>query len=215
MIDSRSSSGRLIPASSRLVALTQEAHDCRACSTMEGQPHVLSDANGPVPCAIMLVGEAPGRLGASRSGVPFSGDESGRRFERLLAAAGWERNQVFVTNAVICGPVDAQGRNRTPTASEVTRCSRFLSRQVNLVDPVLVVAMGAVALRALALVSRHQLMVRDAVHDPLQWYGRWLAAAYHPGARAAVHRSFVDQLDDFRRLGTWLAGVNGETGVFQ
>lgn len=180
---------------------------------MAGQIPILSEASGPVPCSVMLVGEAPGRRGATRTGIPFNGDATGQRFDRLLDAAGWSRSDVFITNAVLCGPLDARGRNRPPRNDEVSRCSSWLSRQVEIVDPVLVVALGTVALQALRLVSHHELRVRNACDDAINWNGRWLAAAYHPSARAAIHRSFEAQLDDFRRLGQWLMNLNGGRGA--
>ena len=170
---------------------------------MEGRLRILSRLNGPPDARIMLVGEAPGRLGAARTAVPFAGDESGRRLDRLMAAAGWSRHEVFISNAVLCNPLDGSGRNRPPRASELVNCRAWLQSQIDLIDPALVVALGAVALKSLAGIEPHPLTVRDSANPPLSWYGRHLAAAYHPSARAAIHRPFDLQLDDFRRLGEW------------
>jgi DNA polymerase len=153
----------------------------------------------------MLVGEAPGRLGAGKSGVPFAGDESGRRLDALLAAAGWRRDEVFITNAVLCNPLDGLGRNRCPAPREVRACSYWLERQIEVVDPLLVVALGTVALKALDSIAPHELHVRDAGQPPMPWHGRHLAAAYHPGARAAIHRPVALQREDFARLGAWMS----------
>jgi uracil-DNA glycosylase family 4 len=170
---------------------------------MDGRIRVLSTANGPCPAQIMLVGEAPGRLGAERSGEPFAGDESGRRLERLITAAGWRRAEVFITNAVLCNPQDTQGRNRPPRMREVTNCTCWLARQVELVDPILVVALGRVALRALQRTAHHEIALRDAGAPPVRWNDRWLAVTYHPSARAAIHRPLERQLADFEALGDW------------
>lgn len=169
----------------------------------------MSARNGPHDAAIMLVGEAPGRIGADRSGVPFLGDESGRRLEALLVGAGWSRESVFITNAVLCNPRTERGTNRRPTAAERQTCSHWLARQIAVVDPMLVVALGAVALAALNEVQPHDLHVRDAGHRPVPWNGRWLAAVYHPGARAAIHRPVLDQQRDFATLGEWVRSVSG------
>ena len=89
--------------------------NCAACPAMGCRP-VLSPANGSAGAGVLFVGEAPGRFGAGRTGVPFQGDVAGQRFERLLAEAGLRRAEVFVTNAVLCNPRTADGRNDRPRA---------------------------------------------------------------------------------------------------
>jgi uracil-DNA glycosylase family 4 len=133
--------------------------------------------------------------------VPFHGDESGRRFELLLAIAGLARDDVFVTNAVLCNPLDASGRNRRPKASEVAQCGAFLRRQIEVVDPEVVVALGVVALEALGRIESHGVTLRDGCGRPVGWMGRRLVALYHPGRRALVHRDEASQREDWRGLG--------------
>ena len=164
--------------------------------------HVLGPANGPAlpGKGVMFVGEAPGRLGAGRSGVPFLGDESGRRFESLLDLAGLRRDAVFVTNAVLCNPVDERGRNRRPRAADVARCLPFLRAQIEVVDPEVVVALGGVALAALGRVEAHGLSLREHAGAWVPWFGRRLAVLYHPGRRALVHRGEAQQRADWLRL---------------
>ncbi len=183
-----------------LATLVSEVQGCFACGGM-AHCHTLGGGNGPFGASVLFVGEAPGRFGAGRSGVPFQGDESGRRFESLLAVAGLRREDVFVTNAVLCNPLDAGGRNRRPKTSEVKRCSDFLRRQVEVIDPLLVVALGGVALDALGRIEGHRLSLRDGCAAPGAWFGRTLVAVYHPGRRALVHRNEARQLEDWRRLG--------------
>lgn len=166
-------------------------------------------ANGPVPAPVMCVGEAPGRLGAGRTGVPFSGDVAGARFERLLGEAGLRRVDVFVTNAILCLPVDGAGRNRAPRRTEVQACGRWLEETLRLVDPALVVAMGTVALYALALIQPHGLVVSNAGEPPAWWFGRKLATVYHPAARSQVHRPWDRQVEDWRAIGTFVRGLEG------
>jgi uracil-DNA glycosylase family 4 len=171
---------------------------------------VLSAANGPVPAEVLLIGEAPGRFGAGRTGVPFLGDEAGRRFELLLAAAGLTRAEVFISNAILCLPLDSRARNRTPNRGELANCAPWLSRTIDVVAPQLVVAIGRVALEALRRIAPHGLQLSDAGRPPVEWGARRLAVAYHPGARAQVHRSWDDQLDDWRALGEWLVESRDE-----
>jgi uracil-DNA glycosylase family 4 len=164
---------------------------------------VLSEANGPGSAKVMFVGEAPGRFGAGRTGVPFSGDVAGERFERLMAEAGLPRADVFVTNAVLCVPVDGGGRNRRPRPAEVRACLSWLEDTVRVVDPALVVAMGTVALRALSMIEAHGLVVSNAGEPPVPWFERELAAVYHPAARSQVHRPWARQVEDWRAIGAF------------
>jgi len=146
----------------------------------------------------VFVGEAPGRLGADGSHLPFHGDKSGHNFESLIEQVGISRYQVFVTNAVLCNPKDGAGNNATPTVSEVSNCAPFLKEQIELLNPDIVVSLGAVALNACSIVSPHSLTLKTAVRTSNYWFGRKLIPAYHPGQRAIVHRSFANQLADYQ-----------------
>lgn len=168
---------------------------------MCGSVRVLSYANGPTTAPLMFVGEAPGRMGADRTAVPFHGDVAGDNFEKLLDLAGLRRASVFVTNAVLCNPRDADGNNSPPTAQEVERCAHHLRAQIEVVQPRLVMTLGAVALDATRLVESHDLSLRDSVRSANKWFGRLLLPLYHPGARAMVHRSFANQTADYYFVG--------------
>jgi uracil-DNA glycosylase family 4 len=183
-------------------ALCRRVAACRDCPAVR-HVHVLGPANGPPDARVMFVGEAPGRLGAARTGVPFTSDQSGRRFQELLALAGLRREEVFVTNAVLCHP-DGGGRNRRPSPAEVRACSRWLSAQLDLVQPQLVVTLGEVALRALGLLSPHPYLLRRHVGQALPWAGRRLLPLYHPSPRTANRRPPAQQAEDFRRLGEFV-----------
>ncbi|HET7036102.1 MAG TPA: uracil-DNA glycosylase [Thermomicrobiaceae bacterium] len=194
-------------AETAYAALSARAAGCRRCPRMEGRRRVLGAVNGPLGARALFVAEAPGRLGADRTGVPLSGDQSGRNFAALLAASGLRRDEVFVTNAVLCNPRDAQGRNAPPSPAEIRSCSGFLRETIAVVDPLVVVALGASALRALALLAPHELRLARDVARPARWGERWLVALYHPSPRAQLHRPFGRQLDDFRALGSFLASL--------
>jgi uracil-DNA glycosylase family 4 len=184
--------------------LVDDAKRCRACPRMEGRVRLLGPANGPLHPRVCFVAEAPGRLGGDRTAIPLCGDQSGRNFERLLAEAGLDRASVFITNAVLCNPRDAAGRNAPPRTTEIRNCSHFLAATLDLLHPPYVVALGAVALRALALIEPHGATLAANVGDAISWHDRWLVPLYHPGPRAQLHRPFAKQAEDFRRLGSLL-----------
>lgn len=179
---------------------------------------MLSRAAGPLQSLIMFIGEAPGRLGADTYEIPFHGDKSGHNFEDLLAFAGLNRSQIFVTNAVLCNPKAESGNNATPTRKEIQNCSGYLEEQLLLLQPKIVVTLGAVALEALKSVSPHELTLSGSVRTKNSWFERILIPLYHPGARAMVHRSMANQRSDyqfvaeeFRRLGSKKRVQSGRT----
>src|SRR5947208_9262460 len=146
----------------QFIALAAEAAACNRCSAMCGRTAVLSALNGSVAARVMFIGEAPGRKGADRTRIPFSGDQSGRNFDRFLASIGLERSQIFITSAALCNPRTTTGANRRPTTSEVRNCSNFLKRTIELIDPRVIVTLGGVALDALKLVHYHELNLSEA-----------------------------------------------------
>lgn len=180
--------------------LVMEANACGLCPRMANSRRVLSDLNGPWKAEVLFVAEAPGRLGAEVTGIPLFGDRTGDRFEELLGAMGWRRCSVFITNAILCNPRDEAGNNDTPSRREVTNCSGWLRRTIELVDPILVVALGRSALEALKLIADHQCELRASAGRIFCWNNRKLGVLYHPGPRTTVHRSWGKQLEDARQL---------------
>ncbi len=148
-----------------------------------------------------MVGEAPGRLGAERTGVPFSGDASGRRFEALLAAAGWTRRDVFITNAVLCNPRDPAGRNRPPTRTELAACHDHLEATLAVVEPRVVVALGRRALAALGTVHPHHVGAATPPGELAPWRERqWIGWLFHPSPLTQTRRTLDTQRGDWQRL---------------
>ena len=178
--------------------LVNDVRSCFACAYMN-HVHVLAGSNGPLDARVMFIGEAPGRLGAARSGVPFTSDQSGLRFQRLLAEAGLHREEVFLTNALLCNPL-RNGANRPPRRRELAACARWLDTQIRLVDPPLVVTLGTAALEALRIIERHPFALSRDAGRALRWRGRTLVPLYHPSPRTAGRRPFSQQLEDFGSL---------------
>lgn len=214
-----------------LNSLARQVQYCDLCERMCHRTRVLSAANGEVYARVVFVAEAPGRLGADRTGVPLHGDRTGDNFETLLGNIGWNRADVFITNAVLCNPRDEKGNNAPPSRREIANCAVHLEMTLNLVNPDVVVALGAVAMDALSSISPLRVTLRDGVGKPLDWNGRLLVPMYHPGPRALIHRSMLQQRADYvalsklvdprtglkgrrRRADVWNSGRNlsGEVG---
>jgi len=125
----------------------------------------------------MIVGEAPGEQEDLR-GEPFVGP-AGRLLDRMLAALSLTRQpaepqqQVYIANALKCRPP----RNRNPEPAELAQCIPYLERQVALVQPRVVLAMGRFAVQALLGSDEPIGRLRGRVHD---WQGRPLVVTYHP-----------------------------------
>ena len=185
----------------QFAALVAEAAGCRLCPAMCGRTAVLSERNGRPGALVMFVGEAPGRQGGDRTRVPFSGDQSGRNFSRYIASVGLRREQLFITNAALCNPRSETGANRKPTRLEVENCSRFLRRQLEVVDPSVVVTLGAVSLAALRAVEYHPFTLKENVGQVHAWHGRLLVPLYHPSPQVlASHRREAAQLEDYKQV---------------
>jgi len=184
----------------RFEDLVASVQHCDICPRLSERTKVLSEVNGNLEAKVIFVAEAPGRLGADRTGVPLYGDKTGDNFERLLGNIAWQRAQVFITNAVLCNPRQENGNNGTPTVEEIANCSAYLEMVISLVQPEVIVSLGATALQALELISPHGLNLRERVGELIPWFGVKLFPLYHPGPRALVHRPLAKQRSDFMRL---------------
>ncbi|WP_333985664.1 UdgX family uracil-DNA binding protein [Burkholderia orbicola] len=180
---------------------------CRRCALWEHATQPVPGA-GPVDAPIMLVGEQPGDQ-EDRAGLPFVG-AAGRMLDRALDEAGIERAHVYLTNAVKHFKWEPRGKRRlhkTPAQREVAACRYWLERELQAVQPRVVVALGATALRAVlqdndATLERTRAPVRT--ED-----GRLVVATYHPSyvlrtrgadSREHAYRTLVDALRTASRL---------------
>lgn len=190
--------------------LVDEVASCRLCERMKNSARILGHGVGNLSAEIMFIGEAPGRLGADQTHIPFHGDTAGANFEDLLDFVGLSRGDIYVSNAVLCNPRDVKGNNSTPSPDEIGNCSPFLEKQIAIVDPKIIVTLGATALRALENLERHGLSLRDHVRTANPWHGRTLIPLYHPGQRAMIHRSFANQRSDYQFVVDVLAKITGK-----
>ena len=179
--------------------LVSEAAVCTRCPAMCGRTAVLSELNGSPKARVMFIGEAPGRKGADRTRVPFSGDQSGANFDRFLSSIGLTRKEIFITSAALCNPRSETGANRKPTRKELENCSGFLRRAIEVVDPRVIVTLGSVALEALKRIQYHELNLKESAAQIHSWSDRVLVPIYHPSPQVlASHRREAEQLQDYQ-----------------
>ncbi len=187
--------------SAEFETLIAEAAACVSCPAMCERAAVLSKLNGSLNARVMFIGEAPGRKGADRTRIPFSGDQSGKNFDRFLAAAKLKRSEIFITSAALCNPRTATGANRRPSAAELRNCSSYLRRAIDLVDPKVIVTLGGVALEALKLIENHDFTLREDAATVREWKGRTLIPLYHPSPQVLItSRDANQQLSDYKMV---------------
>ena len=157
-------------------ALRAAVAGCRACGLCEGRQQTVFGIGHP-RAHCMVVGEAPGEQ-EDLAGEPFVGP-SGQLLDRMLAALGLSRGdadparQVFIANTLKCRPP----RNRNPSTEELATCQPFLERQVALVQPRVILAMGRFAVQSLLGSDEAIGKLRGRLH---QWRGVPLVVTYHP-----------------------------------
>jgi DNA polymerase len=159
-------------------ALREAVAGCRACGLCATRTQTVFGA-GDERAHWMVVGEAPGEQ-EDRQGEPFVGP-AGQLLDRMLAALGLTRSadetdparQVYIANTLKCRPPG----NRNPQPEELARCEPFLARQIELVRPRLILAMGRFAVQALLRSSEPIGKLRGRVH---RYQGVPLVVTYHP-----------------------------------
>lgn len=162
-----------VPAANRAAALQlirDEIGDCTRCALHTGR-NKLVFADGDPAARLMFVGEGPG-ADEDASGLPFVG-KAGQLLNNMITAMGLRREEVYIANVVKCRPPG----NRTPEPEEANTCSPFLFRQIDVVRPQVLVALGATA--ATYLLGQRQPLagLRGRVHA---FRGTQLIVTYHP-----------------------------------
>ncbi|MBI4853158.1 MAG: uracil-DNA glycosylase [Acidobacteria bacterium] len=191
--------------------LASQAAECRLCPRLQDRRAVLSHLNGTLHPLVMFIGEAPGQKGADRTRIPLVGDISGRNFDLFLTATGLSRQEIFITNAVLCNPRE-DDCNVRPNNQEIKNCKPFLLRQIELLQPPIIATLGAVALSSLKQIEPHKLTLKD-VGKAFDWYGRKLVPLYHPSPHVVNgHRRANEQLLDYKVIVDILMTTNNSSG---
>jgi uracil-DNA glycosylase len=148
------------------------AHDCTRCTLAEARTNVVFGSGSPA-ADVMIVGEGPGQQ-EDEMGVPFVG-RSGQLLATLLGEIGLARDEVYIANVVKCRPP----RNRDPRSDEIDACKGYLRRQIELVDPTVVVTLGNFSTKLLLRTEVGITRMRGIVYE---WWGRYLVPTFHPAA---------------------------------
>jgi DNA polymerase len=163
-----------VPAADRaaaLLAIQQEIGDCTRCPLAYAGRRKIVFGDGSPSARLMFVGEGPG-ADEDAQGIPFVG-KAGQLLNNMIAAMGLAREQVYIANIVKCRPP----ANRVPEPVEANTCSQFLLRQIDVVQPEIIVALGATAAMYLLGVKQSLSSLRGRWHV---CRGAKLAVTYHP-----------------------------------
>jgi len=155
-----------------LDALAAIAHDCTACSLAENRTNVVFGA-GSGTADVLIVGEGPGQQ-EDEQGLPFVG-RSGQLLDTLLREIDLQRKDVYIANVVKCRPP----RNRDPHPDEIDACKGYLKRQIELIDPTVVVTLGNFSTKLLLNTATGITRMRGRAYE---WWGRFLVPTFHPAA---------------------------------
>ena len=168
--DSRAATPATGEGRRELEVLSAEAAACTRCRLSEGRQNVVFGVGNPA-ADVVVVGEAPG-MEEDRTGKPFVG-RAGKLLDLLLLSAGFPREQVYICNVLKCRPPD----NRDPRPDEVEACATYLHRQLELIEPRVLLAVGKFAAQTLAGSEESIGKLRGRVHA---YRGIPLVATYHP-----------------------------------
>ncbi len=156
--------------SAALAAIREEIGDCQRCTLCEQRNQIVF-GDGDPNAELMFVGEGPG-ADEDEQGLPFVG-RGGQLLNNMITAMGLSREQVYIANIVKCRPPE----NRVPEFDEAATCTPFLFRQIDVIRPRMLVALGATAATYLLAGKSSLASLRGRIHD---CRGSKLIVTYHP-----------------------------------
>jgi uracil-DNA glycosylase len=171
MSDLRSTAAPSADPAIALSLIREDIGDCTRCRLhKQGRKQIVFGVGNP-SAELMFIGEAPG-ADEDQQGEPFVG-RAGQLLNNMIKAMGLRREYVYIANIIKCRPPN----NRTPERDECETCSPFLMRQVEVIGPKAIVALGAVAAKTLLGINAPMSELRGRWYD---FRGTKLAVTYHP-----------------------------------
>jgi DNA polymerase len=174
-----------------LTLLREEVNSCTKCSLHKTRNKPVF-GNGNPKAPILMIGEGPG-ADEDREGVAFVG-RSGQLLDKILEACNFTREKhVFISNIVKCRPP----QNRNPLPEEQAACLPYLEEQINLIEPKILITLGAVATKAFLGNDAKITRIRGQWHT---WQGKLLIPTYHPSALLRNPNLKHDAWEDFKKV---------------
>ena len=177
--------------------MREQCLECTRCHLCETRTNVVFGA-GPEDAKIMFIGEGPGE-NEDLQGEPFVG-RAGKLLDDMLELIDLDRSKVYIANMVKCRPP----KNRDPLPEEQNACAPWLSRQIELINPRVIVCLGRIS--AMRFIRPDFKITKE--HG--QWFekdGRQVMAIYHPAALLRDPRKRPETFDDLKKIQQAVAGV--------
>ena len=183
--------------STTLQEISRQVSDCIRCNLHYSRKNAVP-GEGPSTATILFIGEGPG-FHENEQGRPFVG-QAGKLLEDLLGKIDLKREQVFITNVVKCRPPS----NRDPMPDELAACAEYLNRQIEALNPPVIVTLGRFSMAKFLPFAR----ISEAHGKPVKVNGRLIVPMYHPAAalhqpslKPTLEKDFL-QLPELIRKGT-------------
>jgi uracil-DNA glycosylase len=190
-----------------LKIIREDLGDCTRCKLhQQGRKQIVFGVGSP-HAELMFVGEGPG-ADEDAQGEPFVG-RAGQLLNNMIKAMGLRREEIYIANVVKCRPPG----NRTPERDECETCSPFLMRQIAVIKPKVVVALGAVSAKNLLAMNAPMSELRGRFYDFMpagarssdpNWQGAKLAVTYHPAFLLRDPRQKVEAWKDLQMVMKYL-----------
>jgi len=181
-----------------LERLAEQIRGCRKCPLWKSRRNAVP-GEGAESASCMFIGESPGEE-EDRTGRPFVG-RSGKFLDQALEDAGLNRGDFFITGSVKCHPPD----NRDPRKSELDACRPYLERQIEVIQPKVILLLGRVAVNGFLGNSR----LSDIRGRAIDRDGLLMLPTYHPAAAMRFPSRRAPFLEDMETLSSLLSEING------
>lgn len=185
-----------------LAEIAELVSKCQDCPLHHSRIKSVA-GEGPENAKILFIGEGPG-FHENQQGRPFVG-QAGKFLDELLSVSGLKRETVFITNIVKCRPPG----NRDPQPEELKACTKYLDRQIEIINPEIIVTLGRFSMAKFF----GQVKISQ-IHGSMKKIDqRYVVAMYHPAA--ALHQPALKNtlLDDFANLKKYMIHVNSENKI--
>ena len=181
--------------------LEKTATACVLCDLCKTRKNVVF-GSGNRHAQLMVIGEAPGAT-EDEEGLPFVG-AAGQLLTKMLLAIQLPREQVYIANILKCRPPN----NRDPKPDEVATCTPYLQRQIALIQPKLILALGRIAAQYLLKTTQSLASLRGTVHD---YQGTPLQVTYHPAYLLRTPQDKRKAWEDLQQVQQFLVATRNDT----
>ncbi|HEX8183357.1 MAG TPA: uracil-DNA glycosylase [Blastocatellia bacterium] len=182
------------PQDLSLEAIREDIGECVRCKLHEHRTHIVFGEGDP-NAKLVFIGEGPG-ADEDATGRPFVG-RAGQLLDKIIAAIGLKREEVYISNIVKCRPPG----NRTPERDEVATCEQFLFRQLALIRPRVIVALGSPAFQTLV---RTKETITRARGEWREWNGIMVMPTFHPAYLLRVPEKKREAWEDMKKVREYL-----------